>query len=91
MDFILGLPLSEGCDVLWVIIDRFSKMAHFILLVVGSKSAAHLARVFAREIWRLHGLPQDIISDRDSRFTSATWQVFIAILEIGRASCRERV
>ena len=82
MDFITGLPFSEGCDELWVIIDRFSKMAHFIPLVVGSKTAAHLAKVFAREIWRLHGLPQDIISDRDSRFTSAIWQVFIAILGI---------
>ena len=78
MDFITGLPLSGGCDELWVIVDRFSKMTHFVPLLVGSKTAASLAKISAREIWRLHGLPQDIVSDRDSRFTSApgrcSWQ-----------------
>ncbi len=82
MDFITGLPVSRGCDELWVIVDRFTKMAHFVPLEVGSKTAADLARIFAREIWRIHGLPEDIISDRDSRFTSAAWQVFIGILGV---------
>ena len=82
MDFITGLPLSSGCDEVWVIVDRFTKMAHFIPLAVGGKTAADLARIFAKEIWRLHGLPADIVSDRDSRFTSATWKVFLAILGI---------
>ena len=82
MDFITGLPLSKGCDEIWVIIDRFTKMAHFVPLLVGSKTAADLARIFAKEVWRLHGLPTDIVSDRDSRFTSATWKVFLAILGI---------
>lgn len=82
MDFITGLPLSGGCDEIWVIVDRYTKMAHFVALAVGSKTAADLARVFAREVWRIHGLPSDIVSDRDSRFTSATWQVFLAILGI---------
>ena len=79
MDFITGLPLSSGCDEVWVIVDRFTKMAHFIPLAVGGKTAADLARIFAKEVWRLHGLPADIVSDRDSRFTSATWKVFLAI------------
>jgi hypothetical protein len=70
MDFITDLPLSEGCDQLWVVIDRFTKMAHFVPLPKSEKTASDLARIFAREIWRHHGLPSDIVSDRDSRFTS---------------------
>jgi len=80
MDFITELPLSEGCDQLWVVIDRFTKMAHFIPL--REKTAADLAIIFAREIWRHHGLPTDIVSDRDSRFTSEVWQEFLRLLGI---------
>ena len=82
MDFITDLPESMGCTELWAVIDRFTKMAHFIPLSPGSKTAEGLARIFAREIWRLHGLPRDIVSDRDSRFSSDTWKVFIAALGI---------
>jgi len=79
MDFITDLPLSEQCDQLWVVIDRFTKMAHFIPLPKEGKSASDLARTFAREVWRYHGLPSDIVSDRDSRFTSAVWQEFLTL------------
>jgi len=77
MDFITELPLSGGCDQLWVVIDRFTKMAHFLPLKKEKKTAADLAVVFAKEIWRHHGLPTDIVSDRDSRFTSETWREFL--------------
>jgi len=77
LDFIRELPLSEGCDQLWVVIDRFTKMAHFIPL--REKMAADLAIIFAREIWKHHGLPTDIVSDRDSRFTSEVWQEFLRL------------
>ena len=63
MDFITDLPLSEQCDQLWVVVDRFTKMAHFIPLPKEGKSASDLARTFAREVWRHHGLPSDIVSD----------------------------
>ena len=63
MDFITDLPVSEGCDQLWVIIDRFTKMAHFIPLPRNEKTATHLATIFAREIWKYHGLPTDIVSN----------------------------
>jgi len=76
MDFIAELPALNGCDQLWVIIDRFTKMAHFLPLKKERKSAADLAVIFAREIWKHHGLPADIVSDRDSRFTSETWKEF---------------
>jgi len=77
MDFITDLPLSEGCDQLWVVIDRFTKMAHFIALPTNGKTASDLARIFAREVWKYHGLPADIVSDRDSRFTSEVWKEFL--------------
>jgi len=80
MDFITELPRSEGCDQLWVIVDRFTKMAHFIPL--KEKTALDLARIFAKEIWKNHGLPTDIVTDRDLRFTSEVWREFLKILEI---------
>jgi len=49
MDFITELPVSEGCDQLWVVIDRFTKMVHFILLC--EKTAEDLAVIIAREVW----------------------------------------
>jgi transposase InsO family protein len=82
MDFITDLPESSGCDQLWVVVDRFTKMAHFIPLQKDGKTTADLVKIFAREIWKLHGLPLDIISDRDSRFTSSTWKVFLGTLGI---------
>ncbi|KAA8619435.1 hypothetical protein SMACR_09985 [Sordaria macrospora] len=56
MDFITDLPLSNGCDSIW--------MAHFIPLKVNRKKTEDLIRIFARSYWRLHGVPLDIISDR---------------------------
>jgi len=79
MDFITELPESEGCDQLWVVIDRFTKMAYFLPLPKEGKTAADLAVIFAREIWKHHGLPTDIVSDRDSRFTSETWKKFLRL------------
>jgi len=51
MDFITELPVSENCNQLWVVVDRFSKMAHFIPLPQNEKMAAHLAVRFAKEMW----------------------------------------
>ena len=84
MDFITDLPLSDGHDSLWVIVDRFTKMAHFIPLKTDGKKAPDLARIFLREVWRLHGLPSTIISDRDARFTSKFWETITATLNIKR-------
>ena len=84
MDFIIELPKSQGCTSIWVIVDRFTKMAHFIGLTSNGKKTPDLARIFLREIWRLHGLPQSIVSDRDSRFTSTFWRDLMALLGIQR-------
>jgi len=77
MDFITELPLSEGCDGYWVVIDRFTKMAHFLPL--QEKTASDLVVIFAKEVWKFHGLPTDIVSDQDLRFTSEVWQKFLEI------------
>jgi len=79
MDFITELPVSEGHDQLWVIIDRFTKMAHFLPLRTEGKTAADLAVIFAREVWKYHGLPADIVSDCNSRFTSETRKEFLRL------------
>src|SRR5690606_28404660 len=61
MDFITGLKESSGFTQIWVIVDRFSKMSHFIPLPMNAKTR-DLARIFLREIWKLHGLPSSIVS-----------------------------
>jgi len=65
-----------------VVKDRFTKMAHFLPLGKAKKTAADLAVIFAREVWKHHRLPSDIISDRDSRFTSKMWQEFLRLYSI---------
>jgi hypothetical protein len=73
MDFIEGLPRSGSANCLMVVVDRFSKFAHFIPLL-HPFSAQQVAQVFLDNIYRLHGMPTHIISDRDRIFTSAFWR-----------------
>lgn len=72
MDFIEGLPLSQGHSVVWVIVDRLTKYAHFLSLA-HPYMASSLAQIFDKQIFKLHGLPNSIISDRDIAFTSKFW------------------
>jgi hypothetical protein len=73
MDFITGLPRVEGCNALWVIMDRLTKMAHFVACV-DTMGPSDLADGFISHVVRAHGLPSSIISDRGSLFTSAFWK-----------------
>ncbi|XP_028555345.1 uncharacterized protein LOC114580822 [Dendrobium catenatum] len=67
MDFAMGFPRSrQGHDVIWVIMDRLTKSAHF-LSIRQTDLVDKLAQVFVKEIVRLHGVPKVIVSDRDER------------------------
>ncbi|MCO5559037.1 hypothetical protein L7F22_012629 [Adiantum nelumboides] len=74
MDFIFGLPRTQiGNDNIWTIISRFSKQAHFILVRKKIKPD-QMARLFMSNIFKYHGMPQSIVSDRDPRMTSFFWR-----------------
>lgn len=73
MDFVEGLPKSNGYDTILVVVDRFSKYAHFIA-VKHPFTAQSIAKLFLDNIVRLHGMPKTIVSDRDRIFTSTFWK-----------------
>jgi len=73
MDFIEGLPNSNNKTVILVVIDKFSKYGHFIPMA-HPFTALQVAQLYLNQVYKLHGLPKAIISDRDRVFTSAVWQ-----------------
>jgi hypothetical protein len=74
MDFITGLPrTSKGYDSIWVIVDRLTKVAHFIPVNTTYKGS-QLAELYMARIVCLHGVPKKIVSDHGSQFTSRFWK-----------------
>ena len=74
MDFITGLPRStKKNDAIMVVVDKLSKSAHFVL-VKSTCKATNIANIFMKEIFKLHGMPREIISDRD--------KIYFKLLEI---------
>jgi transposase InsO family protein len=74
MDFINGLPRTpRGNDSIWVIVDRLTKLAHFIP-VRTTYGGNKLAKLYIDNILRLHGVPKLIISDRGAQFVSKFWR-----------------
>src|SRR4029077_8512221 len=80
-DHIIELPLSNGHNLILVVVDRFTKQAHFIP-ARNQDTSQDVAQQFISNIFRLHGLPNDIISDRGSRFTSKWWTEVERLLHI---------
>ena len=80
MDLIVHLPNSQTFTAIFVVVDRFSKMAHFIPTQTQI-SAPELAQIFLDNIVRLHGFPRSIVSDRDPRFLSHFWRELFSLTD----------
>jgi len=78
IDFIDGLPLSVGKSVIMVVVDCLSKSVHFIALA-HPYSALSVAQAYLDNVFKLHGSPNSIVSDRDNVFTSEFWKEFLTL------------
>lgn len=81
MDFVTHLPPSCGYDAILVVVDRLTKMKHFIPCK-GTCNAEEVARLYAYNVWKLHGLPQTIVSDRGPQFVAQFWKHLTRRLQI---------
>jgi transposase InsO family protein len=77
MDFVTDLPVCKGFDAVWTVTDRLTKLVHFIP-VTKSIGSQELADLFMQHIFRQHGMPRSIVSDRDGRFLNPWWQQFVS-------------
>ena len=80
MDFIEGLPLSNGSNTILVVVDHFTKYGHFLPLK-HPFTAQTVAKVVLDSVVKLHGLPKTIVSDRDKIFTSAFWRALFSLVD----------
>ena len=79
IDFITGLPKSEGKSIIMVVVDRLTKYAHFCALSRPFK-ASTVSTAFMETIQKLHGNPKTIVSDRDHIFTGNFWTKLFSCL-----------
>lgn len=81
MDFITHLPQSNGHDAILVVVDRLTKMRHFVPCK-GTCNAEDTANLYLHHVWKLHGLPLTIVSDRGTQFVSKFWKHLTTRLKI---------
>ncbi|KAI5965706.1 uncharacterized protein KGF55_001068 [Candida pseudojiufengensis] len=79
--FYWRISRKNGCDFILAVVDRFTKRAHFIP-TSKSITAQGCTQLFVKEIFRLHGLPDEIIHDNDVRFATHFWQDFFRELKV---------
>uniref|UniRef100_A0A8C6KJR4 Gypsy retrotransposon integrase-like protein 1 n=1 Tax=Nothobranchius furzeri TaxID=105023 RepID=A0A8C6KJR4_NOTFU len=79
LDFVTGLPPSKGMTTILTVIDRFSKACHLIPLR-KLPTAFQTAQLLVKHVFRLHGIPQDVLSDRGPQFISQVWKQFCSAL-----------
>ncbi|KAI2661117.1 Transposon Tf2-9 polyprotein [Labeo rohita] len=79
VDFVTGLPDSQGKNTILTIVDRFSKAVHLVALT-GLPSAKTTAELILEHVVHLHGFPKDIVSDRGPQFTAKFWQAFCCLV-----------
>uniref|UniRef100_A0A8C6P7M8 Gypsy retrotransposon integrase-like protein 1 n=3 Tax=Nothobranchius furzeri TaxID=105023 RepID=A0A8C6P7M8_NOTFU len=79
LDFVCGLPNSQGFNTILTIVDRFSKACHLIPLKTLPSSTV-TAKLLIRHVFRLHGIPEEILSDRGPQFISRVWREFAEAL-----------
>jgi hypothetical protein len=81
MDFIEALPKSDGKDTILEVVDKLTKYAHFVPLS-HPFTTKHIVQIFIDHVFKLHGLPLAIITDRDMIFTSQLWQDLFKCLNV---------
>ena len=79
MDFIGPFPESHGFNYIWVVVCRLTSMTH-VIPVRTDMTASELSWIYLKEVVRLHGLPESIVSDRDPKFTSMWWKELHRVL-----------
>jgi transposase InsO family protein len=81
LDFIIDLPVSKGFNAFLTVLDRYTKMTHF-LPCTKEISNDETAEIFMHEVYRHHGLPDNIISDRGPQFVSKFWKHLFNMLKV---------
>lgn len=81
MDFITRLPKAQGKDFIYMVVDRLTKFTYFFA-ILADYLAKQMAKLFFKEVFRLHGLRKNIDNDRDNRFMAAFWQELFRLVGI---------